>query len=196
MTNKFKSICFGILAAGSANFVSAQEKLIDDFEKPGIWSWWKSAAFKIEQVEGALKVSFTNAGDAKVDNGYNCFGRDHAAETIDFTKLNALKIRCKLQADGPTKLRVDLKDVDDRVTNALPILKTIEPSTDWQDVYFVFSKDKFKQSWPGNDKVDPEEIKEFLIFVNPGNHSKPMSGTLLIDEFKLIAADKVPADKK
>jgi hypothetical protein len=195
MTNKFQ-IMHIIITLGVLKFAYSQEKLIDDFEKPGIWSWWKSAVYKIEQIDGALKVTFTNAGDPKIDNGYNCFGRDHAAEPIDFTKFNTVKVRLKLQAETPTKIRLDLKDVDDRVTNANPIIKTIEPSNEWQDLYFIFTKDKFKQSWPGIDKVDPEEIKEFIIFINPGNHAKPISGVLYIDEFKLLRDDKVPADKK
>lgn len=196
MKKRLTTICFALASLAFTTVYSQTEKLIDDFEKPGIWSWWKSAAYKVEQVEGALKVTITNAGDPKVDNGYNTFGRDHAAETIDFTKLNAVKVRLKLEGPSSTKLRLDLKDVDDRITNANSIIKTIEPTTEWQDVYFVFSADKFKQSWPSTDKVDPEEIKEFLFFVNPGNHSKPFTGVILIDEFKLLTADKVPADKK
>ncbi len=185
------------LFAGLSSFAqSASDKVIDDFEKPGIWSWWKSPAYTVEQVEGALKVTITKAGDKTVDNGYNTFGRDLAAEPLSFSKLNVVKVRFKLEGPEGTTLRLDLKDIDDNVTNANSVVKKIAPSKEWQEVYFTFTADKFKQSWPTAGNVDPEEIKEFLFFVNAGNFAKPYTGTLLIDEVVQMSADGIPADKK
>lgn len=190
-------ICGAALLAGSSIYAqSASDRVVDDFEKPGIWSWWKSPAYTVEQVESALKITINKAGERTVDGGYNTFGRDHAADPLDFTKLNVVKVRYKLEAAEGTTLRLDLKDIDDNITNSNSIVKKITPSKDWQDLYFVFTADKFKQSWPTAGNVDPEEIKEFLFFVNAGNFAKPFSGTLLIDEMMLTTADKVPADKK
>jgi hypothetical protein len=198
MKKIFRNIACGVamMAASTVYAQSATDKVIDDFEKPGIWSWWKSPAYTVEQVDGALKVSITKAGDKAVDNGYNTFGRDHAAEPLDFTKLNVVKVKFKLEGAEGTTLRLDLKDIDDNVSNANSIVKRIAPSATWQEVYFVFTADKFKQAWPSAGNVDPEEIKEFLFFVNAGNYAKPYTGTLLIDEISLISADKIPADKK
>jgi hypothetical protein len=190
-------ICGVALLAGSSIYAqSATDRVIDDFEKPGIWSWWKSAVYTVEQVESTLKVTINKAGERTIDQGYNTFGRDHAADPLDFTKLNVVKVRIKLEGTEATTLRLDLKDIDDNVTNANAIVKKITPSKEWQDLYFVFTADKFKQSHPTAGTVDPEEIKEFLFFVNPGNFTKPFSGTLLIDEMVLTTADKIPADKK
>ncbi|MFN8436936.1 MAG: carbohydrate binding domain-containing protein [Cytophagales bacterium] len=184
-----------IVVSTSAFSQSASDRVIDDFEKPGIWSWWKSPAYTVEQIEGALKVTINKAGDKSVDNGYNTFGRDHAADPLDFTKLNAIKVRYKLEGPEGTTLRLDLKDIDDNVTNANSVSRKITPSKEWQDVFFVFTADKFKQSWPTAGNVDPQEIKELLFFVNAGNFAKPFTGSLIIDEVTLMSADRVPASK-
>lgn len=167
--------------------LSSGEKMIDNFDKPGIWSWWGSSAIKViqDEMNGTLKVNVTRAGDKKVDSGYSTFGRDHSMETLDFSETPVAKLRAKAEKD--VTIRMNVKDIDDYVNNKDNVVLTLKGDGQWHDLYFDFSG-KWKQNYPDDAIVDEEEIKEFIIFINPGGD--PWSGTIEIDELSIV--DQVP----
>ncbi len=177
-----KKIAFIVatLAFTMAGSLKAQ-KVIDNFEKPGVWSWWGSSAIKVAQDGESLKVSITNAGDKSIDNGYSTFGRDHSMQTIDFSETPVVKLQIKCEKD--IKIRMNVKDIDDYVNNQDNIVLEVKGGDEYQDLYFDFTG-KWKQNYPNTADVDNEEIKEFLIFANPGG--APWTGTCWIGELAVL----------
>lgn len=157
---------------------SADQVIIDDFSQE-IKGWWTSNANKIKlsKEPEMMKVEFKSAGPA-----FETFGRSFTP--VNFTKTPVVKIRVKAQGEQPVMLRVDIKDASGFSTNARPIAIKLENGTDFVDYYYDFT-DKFEQSFPNVQKVNPESIIEILLFANPGG--QPYTGTLFIDEIKVIS---------
>ena len=157
---------------------SSSQILIDDFSKD-INAWWSGAVDKVavSKEEETLKAALTEVGPK-----YETFGRGFKA--IDFTKTPVIKIRAKLQGEKPATLRVDLKDDNGYGTNAKPVSVKMESGTDFADYYFDFT-DKFVQSYPDAQTVNPQSIVELLFFVNPGG--SPFTGALVIDEINVMS---------
>lgn len=161
--------------------------VIDDFTTE-IYSWWTGSEGKyvLSRTDNEdLLVKITDAGNKSVSNGFQCFGRQFDA--VDFSKNPVLKLKMKATGGTPA-VRIDLKDANGMVTNAASIVNTVS-SGDYKEYYYDFSG-KWNQSWPDKQTVDPVEIVELLIFVNPGGPS--FTGTLNIDD---VAAVTV-AEKK
>lgn len=176
-----KKIAFLVMAVVAMNFSANAQKVIDNFEKPGVWSWWGSSAIKVAQEDESLKVTITNAGDKSIDGGYSTFGRDHSMETLDFSETPVVKLRIKCDKD--INIRLNVKDIDDYVNNEKNIVLPVKGGADYEDLYFDFTG-KWKQNYPNDADVDNEEIKEFLLFANPGG--TPMSATCWIDELAVL----------
>ncbi|MFN6946646.1 MAG: hypothetical protein ACK4ND_16985, partial [Cytophagaceae bacterium] len=151
-----------------------------------IWSWWDSGngKWKRSRDNGTLKVVATEVGKE-----YECFGKQFDA--VDFTKTPVLKL--KVKSDTELKLRINLKDYDGNVNNDKPIIKKVEAGNEFKEYYFDFTN-TWKQSYPDVQEVDPVEIVELLIFINPG--MKPFSGTIFIDDVEAVPVSAIPADKK
>ena len=160
---------------------SADAKVIDDFSGQDINNWWSGAEGKValSKEEEMLKVDFNQAGPA-----YETFGRGF--EKINFLKTPVLKVRIKAQGEKPANLRIDIKDANGFSTNARPVAIKVESGTDFVDYYYDFTN-KFEQSWPNVQKVDPEGIVEVVFFVNPGGQA--YTGTIYIDEIKAISLE-------
>lgn len=165
--------------------VSSQSEsvLIDDFtDESKIYNWWDSNpenwARKWEKDQEMLVVTCKSVG-----KDYDTFGKQF--EPIDFSLTPALKVRMKYDGDEAPQVRIDIKDYDGKVTNAKPIVKTI--GKELKDYYYNYSG-KFAQSWPDADEVDPIEIVELLVFINPGK--KDFTGTLFLDKIEAIPASE------
>lgn len=165
--------------------------LIDDFTTPP-YSWWTGSdeKFKYEIDDNQeLKVTITNAG--KVDGsstGYDCFGKQF--DPIDFTKTPVLKLKMKYTGTTAPKVRIDVKDSEGNVSNASSIVRKVEATDKFVDYYYDFTG-HWSQSWPSAAKLDPVEIVEMLIFVNPGG---PLgwTGTLYLDDVQTVTVAECP----
>jgi hypothetical protein len=156
--------------------------IIDDF-KGEIYSWWvANDQLFISKVGDTLQINSKNVGPL-----YTPFGKQ--ITPIDFTGSEAIKIRARATGETAPILRVDLKDVNGMVANAAAPQVKIVKNGPFQDYYFSF-KDKWKQSYPDAQKVDPTLISEMMFFINPGMNG--FTGTLYIDEIKVITADDIP----
>lgn len=165
--------------------------VVDNFQKKGIWSWWGSDAITIHQdlPNQALKVTVKNAGDKSIDNGHSTFGRDIYKATLDLSKMSVVKLRAKTSKD--VTIRMNVKDVNGNVNNQTHIILSLQGDNQYHDLYFDFSG-KWTQNSPKTARLDAEEIKEFIIFVNPGG-ATPWSGDILIDELSFM--DTKPGDR-
>ncbi|MBX9853119.1 MAG: hypothetical protein K2X86_15355 [Cytophagaceae bacterium] len=166
---------------------SVEAKLIDDFSGQDINNWWSGAEGKVtlSKEEEMLKVDFKEAGPA-----YETFGRGF--DKINFLKTPVLKVRVKVQGEKPANLRIDVKDASGFSTNARPTAIKIESGTDFVNYYYDFTN-KFEQSWPNVQKVDPEGVVEVVFFVNPGGQA--YTGTIYIDEIKAISLEDFKSKK-
>jgi hypothetical protein len=198
--NTIVAIALSVLAGSSVDLdyvtsdpveVNSVEKtngvLIDDFTTE-IWSWWTGGEGKyvLERTDDEmLKVKITDAGNPQGQgNGYHCFGRQF--DGVDFSKTPVLKLKMKAEGGTP-KVRIDVKDSEGMVTNAKSVTKTV---TDKFVEYYYDFTGKFEQAWPDKQTVDPSEIVELLIFVNPGGPS--FTGTLYIDDVSAVTVSEVP----
>ncbi|MCU0428744.1 MAG: hypothetical protein MUF42_02120 [Cytophagaceae bacterium] len=153
--------------------------LIEDFSKEPA-SWWS----------GSEKIAFSKDGEALkvVVNGagpkYEVFGS--GLKTLDFTNTPVLKVRIKA-VGGDANVRIDVKDSEGNTTNASPNVVRVPDGADYADYYFDFTG-KYTQSWPDAKVVNPKQITEMVLFINPG--STPYSGTLFIDDIQLLSPDQ------
>jgi hypothetical protein len=162
--------------------------LIDDFSQE-LSSWWKGTeeVYDYEKTEDEeLKVKITGAGSSTSAKGHQCFGRQFDA--VDFTKTPVVKLKMRAEGGAP-KVRIDLKDANGMVTNSSAVVKTVPAGGNMVEYCFDFSN-KWKQTWPSNDVVDPVEIVELLIFVNPGGPA--FTGTLYLDDLNAVTLEECP----
>src|SRR6185437_3976718 len=174
-----------------SSVAKANGTLIDDFTTPP-YSWWTGSEekFKYEINDSQeLKVTVANAG--KVDGsstGYDCFGKqfDH----INMNKTPGLKLKMKYTGATATKIRIDVKDSEGNVSNATSIMRKVEATDKFVEYYYDFTG-HWNQSWPSAAKLDPVEIVEMLIFVNPGG-PQGCSGTLYLDDVQTVTVAECP----
>lgn len=156
---------------------------LDNF-KDGIAKWYGvSDKVKLSKAGENLKVELNGVGPM-----YETFGRGFLS--TDFTATPVVKVRVK--ADKAGQLRLDVKDIDGYSTNLKPVVQPIAGGEDFVDLYFDFT-DKFEQSFPTKQKVNPAKIVQILFYVNPGG--KAFTGSLVIDEIKMMTADDAKAKK-
>jgi hypothetical protein len=157
--------------------------LIDDFSSE-VYSWWKNSEekFKYVREDEKLKVTVTGAGK---DNKYDCFGRQF--DGMDLTKNPVIKM--KIKADKAVKFRLDLKDANGMVTNAKAINKQVPAGGEFVDYYFDFTN-KWSQTYPDAQTVDPVEIVEMLIFINGGGPE--YNGTIYLDDIYAVPVSELP----
>lgn len=149
-------------------------KPLNDDLDGNIYSWWHSGKISLAQNDGALEVSAIHVGSEN-DN----FGR--AFQAVDFTTYPVLKVRLKAQHN--CDIRVDLKDIDEHVTNSSPVTVSVKGGKDYQDYYFNF-KGKFKQGKPSAADVKAEEILEAIFYINPDGPE--YSGKVFVDSIESI----------
>jgi hypothetical protein len=159
-----------------------QKGTLDDFGGE-IYSWWVSNdQTKLSRVGDTLKV----VGRA-IGSKWDCFGTETAL--LDFTACSVIKIRCRAEGEKPPTVIIHMKDVNQMDANADSPKQRIHLGKDYRDYYFDFNN-KWKQSWPDNQKVDEKMIHDFLIFINGG--MADWTGTLYIDYIKVVSADEMP----
>ncbi len=156
---------------------------LDNF-KDGITKWYGvSDKVRLSKAGEDLKVELNGVGPL-----YETFGRGFLS--TDFTATPVVQVRVK--ADKAGQLRLDVKDIDGYSTNLKPVVQTLTAGPDFVDLYFDFTG-KFEQSFPTKQKVNPAKIVQLLFYVNPGE--KAFTGSLVIDEIKLVTADDAKAKK-
>lgn len=163
--------------------------LIDDFtDQNKIFNWWDSNPEnwerKWDKENEVLVVKCKNVG-----KDYDTFGKQF--DPIDFTKTPVLKIKMKYEGEKAPKVRVDVKDYDGNVTNAKPVVKTLKSGENFTTYYYNLT-DRFVQSWPDNDEVDPVEIVEVLFFINPGGPD--YNGTIYLKSIEAVPASELPKE--
>lgn len=157
--------------------VGSEGGYIDDF-KDGIYTWWgNNSNQKIDSPDGkTLNISAKKIGPA-----YDAFGRSF--DPFNFTNVNTIRVRAKVESDEVPNVRLDIKDVNEVATNAKPNIVKFDKGNVWTDYYFPF-KGRFTQTWPNYKKVDPTQIITLLFMVNAGK--SPWSGKMSISEVEVI----------
>ncbi len=156
--------------------------VIDDFSGE-IYSWWMANdQIHASRKGDTLKVTFKDIGPL-----YTPFGRQ--ITPLDFTESNAIRVRMRAEGATSPTVRLDLKDNIGRTTNAVASSVKVPAGTGYQDYYFSY-KDKWKQSYPDAQIVDPTLVSEIMFFINPGMSG--WSGTLYIDEIVAVKVESIP----
>ena len=154
--------------------VKANTKPLKDDLDGNIYSWWNSDKFSLDQKEGALEVTANKVGSTE-----ESFGR--AFQSVDFTATPVLKVRLKAEKD--CEVRIDLKDIDEHVTNSTPVTVKVKGGGKYQDYYFDY-KGKFKQATPSQTDVKAKEILEAIFYINP--QGPEYSGKVFVDSIESV----------
>jgi len=155
--------------------------IIDDFTGE-LYSWWGANGLTLSRKADTFKVAINNVGSLYVP-----FGREITG--LDFTKSNAIRVRMRAEGKTSPTVRLDLKDNMGRTTNASASQVKVPVNQGYQDFYYSY-KDKWKQSYPDAQMVDPSMVSTVMFFVNPG--MTDWTGTLYIDEIVAIDYDAIP----
>jgi hypothetical protein len=156
---------------------------IDDFSEE-IYSWWSSSdKVSLERKNDILNVTCTEAGP-----GYETMGKgiDPLNMSGDY---HIFRVKARAEGAAPD-LRINLKDKSGFVNNEQPIVIKIEVTEGFKNYYYDFSN-KWAQSYPDAQKVNPESIQEVLMFINPGGNPAPYTGKIYIDEIEVITEKKM-----
>jgi len=151
--------------------------MIDDFSGE-IYSWWASnEKINLETKNEALIIDCQGAGP-----GYETFGR--AIDELDFTKAQILRVKARAEGGGGEPLlRIDFKDKNGHITNAVPLIMKIQESAEYKNYYYNYDG-HYAQTYPDNQTVDPSGMKDILGFINPGG--TPYVGKIYIEEMEVI----------
>lgn len=155
---------------------------IADFESGDIGKWWGSSKIILTKKDGNLVVNASGVGKE-----YDRFGYTFVP-TTDFSKMNIIKIRAKADGNTVPTLRIDLKDRNGFVTNNKDSKARLILCNQYVEYYFRY-EGRFSQGWPFKADVDPANISELEIFINPG--SQNFTGTIHIDEIKQVTEEQM-----
>ena len=155
---------------------------VDDFSGE-IYNWWTANdQITLTRVGDTLKGVFRNVGP-----NYTPFGRE--ITSLDFSKLNAFRIRMRAEGKVAPIVRLDVKDNMGRTANSAAPTAKVPVNGGYVDYYYSL-KDKWKQGYPDAQIVDPTLVSAVMFFINPGMSG--WDGTLYIDEIAAFDAEKIP----
>jgi len=158
-----------------------QKGVMDNFSNE-IYSWWAGEGFLLTKVGDTLKADAKGVGPK-----WNAFGREMTL--LDFSNCPVVKIRCRAEGEKPPTLIVHMKDVNNYDANGDAPKARIHIGKDYRDYYFSFHN-RWRQSWPDNQIVDPKMMNSILLFINGG--MAEWSGVLYIDDISAVSLDDMP----
>jgi hypothetical protein len=157
---------------------------IDHFEESLGWQWWTTDRIKISNYKGNI-VAQTN----KVGPDWGCFGKNLGG-SLNLSKHQVLKFRAKAEGGTkPVEIQFTLRDGEKHETNGKPARSRIPVDGKYREFYINMS-DRWIQTWPSKKTVNPSDITDVLVFLNPGG--RPFTGTVLIDYIEMIRLDQMP----
>lgn len=151
------------------------------FEK-GMEGWHGSDNIRIFKVKNALV-----AEGVAVGLEHQRFGI-HLRPNVDFSKDHVLKVRARAEGDKMPVLRIDLKDIENNVTNRIDSKARIYLCEEFKDYYFNY-KGKMEQGWPFLVKIDAVNIAELEFFINPGG--PPFTGRIFIEKIEVLSEEEM-----
>lgn len=151
---------------------------IDDFSTE-IYSWSSSSdKISLERKDDILNITCTETGP----------GYENILKPIDPINMagdyHIFRVKARAEGAAPD-LRITLKDKKGYDSNGDPVVQKIEVSDTFKNYYYDF-KDKWRQSWPEAQVLNPEVIKEVLMMINAGGQPTPYTGKIYIDEIEVI----------
>jgi endoglucanase len=162
-----------LVAAGKLCY--GQGSLEEDFNDNVLNGWTNTTAYTATEINQETKVAVDKpAGWATLSYTF--------PEPLNLSKTPYLKIRIKASASVP--VRIDLKDVRNKVTNKTEVTKTV--TTSYVEYTYKFTG-TFYQMWPNDtsrSRVDSTRIKGFDVIINPGA-SATFKGTVYFDDLKV-----------
>ncbi len=147
-----------------------------------IYSWWTGDGLTIGRKGDTLKVDAKNIGPK-----YTPFGREF--NLLDLKEAPVLRVRMRAEGANPPLVGISLKDVNNFDTNADRPKAKVRVSKEYTDYYFNYNE-KWKQSYPNNQKVDETMIGAIMFFINPGGAE--WTGTLYVDGIVAMKESDMP----
>lgn len=179
-----KKLLFLPLIFSICTSVFAQTGTTDDFTDGNTTGWTGNSAYTIV---GTTSISGNNALRVTAASA----GVNYSSMSYQFTTLNvqdnpyvSLKVRAAA-ATGNFTMRIDMMDINGRITNRTDVKNTIIADGNFNEYTFPFS-DFYQQYGTNNGVVDATQINRILIYFNPGGANSPgYSGGILIDDVKI-----------
>ncbi len=143
-----------------------------------ISTWWTAnRGLEVKAENGLLSLNISKVDNMKyiAGTGFN---------VIDFVKHPVLMIKAKAEGINTADLRVDLYDTEGASTNAMPLIKELEPNGKYYLLYYDFT-DKFKQKSPIEASVDPSKISGLGIFIN--KNQPAFKGKIVVKEISVLS---------
>ena len=171
--DEIKALSFDSVPPNIFNF---KYGLVDDFESEEMFWWKNSDKVNLEIDNKTLKIVANNASGSA-----DAFGK--TIESTDFGGFPVLKFKARAEGDQIPELRIELKDVQGRVTNAEAVTQKISNNGKFSE-YSVDFSDKFKQTTPMKATVSSDEIFEVIFSIN---NEKPFKGMIYLDDIRATA---------
>ncbi len=160
----------------------ANKGTMDDFSGE-IYSWWVgNDQLALSKKGDTLKVVAKNVGPK-----YTPFGKEFGL--LDMKDAPVLRVRMRAEGANAPLVGISLKDVNAYDTNADRPKAKVKVSNEYSDYYFNYNE-KWKQSYPNNQKVDETMIREIMFFINPGGAE--WTGTLYVDGIVAMKESDMP----
>ncbi|MFL5730219.1 MAG: glycoside hydrolase family 9 protein [Cytophagaceae bacterium] len=164
--------------------LKAQTGLFNDF--PNVSGWTGGANYSLSDPSGTEMVATgTNVGPSYQTFSYNFSSLDLSAKPF---------LQIKMKSAAAVKVRIDFKDINGKVTNAVATSITIPGNGNYADYTYDFNG-KFSQSYPATSTVDPTQITGLIVYYNPGG-STGFSGTVYFDSLRIGSNTNIPAPPK
>ncbi|MBC7389886.1 MAG: hypothetical protein H7329_11780 [Opitutaceae bacterium] len=156
--------------------------VIDNFEE-GVDSWWMgSDKYTLTSMNDKIMM----IGCKEIGQDYETFGKGFGAR--DFTKTPILVIRAMVETvSSPPLVRVDVKDADGRVANVSPIMLTFKNDGVFTNYYYDY-RGKFSQVYPDVQTMNPAQVQEVIIFINPGGPK--INTAIYVEDIKALTPEE------
>ncbi len=169
-----KNYFFTLLLLLFAMQAFSQNAHTNDFSS--LANWHAGAGYTISNPGGELKLEAAGVG-----TNYQAITYSHS--TLNLQTHPYLKIR--IRSVSPVQVRIDLRDTENRVTNANAITLSI-PGNNTYATYTYNFEDRFVQHWPNHVNVDATKINGLLIYLAPGGPN--FTGTVYFDDLQIGSA--------
>ena len=88
---------------------------------------------------------------------------------------------------APPLVRVDVKDADGRVANISPIMLTFKNDGVFTNYYYDY-RGKFSQVYPDVQTMNPAQVQEVIIFINPGGPK--INTAIYVEDIKVLTPEE------
>ncbi|MFQ3576644.1 MAG: glycoside hydrolase family 9 protein [Cytophagales bacterium] len=148
--------------------------------------WVTGTGYVLSSVENnEMRIEATNVGASFQTFRYNM-------PSVDLSDYPVLSL--SIRSATAMRVRIDLIDQSGMVTNGSPVVVNVSNQNTYQTFNFSFA-DRFFQTWPANNTVNPSAITGILVYFNAGGNPN-FTGTVHFDSLLVGSAVNLPKNNQ